>query len=251
CDLMGIYNWSIKTNTSTTNVYFNTIYISGGTQTPNPNTKSYCVRLDGTTVYNMNVKNNIMVSTRATTGSTSLHYGFFGAAPLGSLTCDNNDYSVSGEASVLGYYGSDMTALPIVSGQDANSKAIDPGFSYIGATYPLATDYAISATTLKADATTGILTDYLGKIRPAVPTMGAFDPNGVAGINDTKMQLPFQLAHTTTGIRATFENDAVIELYSINGQMIEKTKATGSYTRNLNKGVYVIRINGNASKFIM
>ncbi len=251
CDLMGIYNWSTKTNTSTTNVYFNTIYINGGTQTPNPNTKSYCVRLDGTTVYNMNVKNNIMVSTRATTGSTSLHYGFFGAAPLGSLTCDNNDYSVSGEASVLGYYGSDMTALPIVSGQDPNSKAIDPGFSYIGATNPLATDYAISATTLKADATTGILTDYLGKTRPAIPTMGALDPNGIAGINDTKMQLAYQLAHTTTGILASFENEAVIELYSISGQMIEKTKATGSYSRNLNKGVYIIRINGNASKFIM
>lgn len=58
------------------------------------------------------------------------------------------------------------------------------------------------------------------------------------------------IMRTPSGIAATFDGNAVVELYSINGALIEKTKANGTYSRDLSHGAYVIRINGKSTKFI-
>ena len=52
-----------------------------------------------------------------------------------------NDYFVSGTGGTLGFYGGNKTALPIVTGQDVNSHAVDPVFANPGST--TATDYRI------------------------------------------------------------------------------------------------------------
>jgi hypothetical protein len=62
--------------------------------------------------------------------------------------------------------------------------------------------------------------------------------------------LPPRLMRTPTGIRVELNEPAAIELYNINGSLIEKTKATGTYTRDLNNGIYIIRINGKSTKFV-
>jgi len=59
-----------------------------------------------------------------------------------------------------------------------------------------------------------------------------------------------RLMRTPTGIRVELVEPAHIELYNINGNLIEKTKATGTYTRDLNHGIYIIRINGKTTKFV-
>lgn len=59
-----------------------------------------------------------------------------------------------------------------------------------------------------------------------------------------------RLMRTPTGIRVELNEPAHIELYNINGSLIEKTKATGTYTRDLNNGIYIIRINGKSTKFV-
>ncbi len=59
-----------------------------------------------------------------------------------------------------------------------------------------------------------------------------------------------RLMRTPTGIRVELNEPANIELYNINGSLIEKTKATGTYTRDLNNGIYIIRINGKSTKFV-
>ena len=58
------------------------------------------------------------------------------------------------------------------------------------------------------------------------------------------------IMRTASGIAATFDGEANIELYNMNGSLIEKTKATGSYTRNLQNGAYIIRVNNKTTKFI-
>ena len=55
---------------------------------------------------------------------------------------------------------------------------------------------------------------------------------------------------TETGLTAQFQGEAVIELYTINGMLIDKAQAYQSYSRDLNKGVYVLRVNGQAIKFV-
>jgi hypothetical protein len=59
-----------------------------------------------------------------------------------------------------------------------------------------------------------------------------------------------RLMRTPSGIRVELNEPANIELYNINGSLIEKTKATGTYTRDLNNGIYIIRINGKSTKFV-
>ncbi|VBB44956.1 exported hypothetical protein [uncultured Paludibacter sp.] len=59
-----------------------------------------------------------------------------------------------------------------------------------------------------------------------------------------------RIMRTATGITATFDGTVDIELYSINGRLIEKNKANGSYSRDLEHGAYIIRINGKSTKFV-
>jgi len=54
----------------------------------------------------------------------------------------------------------------------------------------------------------------------------------------------------SVGIALLLQGESNIELYSINGMLIEKTRTSGMYTRKLSNGMYIIYINGKASKFV-
>jgi len=56
--------------------------------------------------------------------------------------------------------------------------------------------------------------------------------------------------NTKTGVDVQFPGEAVIELYATNGVLIDKAQAYQSYSHNLDKGVYIIRVNGRARKFV-
>ena len=58
------------------------------------------------------------------------------------------------------------------------------------------------------------------------------------------------ISETETGVLIRFAGKAAIELYTIDGILIEKAQAVQSYTCDLNKGVYIFRINGQTRKFI-
>jgi signal peptidase I len=55
---------------------------------------------------------------------------------------------------------------------------------------------------------------------------------------------------TNTGVQIETEAQATIEIFTTNGVLIEKTISNGSYSRILKNGVYIIRIDGQATKFI-
>ena len=55
---------------------------------------------------------------------------------------------------------------------------------------------------------------------------------------------------TETGIVIQFAGDAVIELYSVSGILIDRTQASQTYSRDLKKGVYILRVNGKSIKFV-
>ena len=119
-------------------------------------------------------RNNILVNTRSTSGGTNLHYALYIASSGGTITCNYNDYWVSGTGGILGYYGGNKSTLPIVTGQDAASISADPLFA-TPVVHPL-TDYIPSAQTIIAQAGTGVTTDYAGNPRdPNYPSMGAFE----------------------------------------------------------------------------
>ena len=65
-----------------------------------------------------------------------------------------------------------------------------------------------------------------------------------------EIQQTARIMRTASGIQVDLDGEAAIELYSINGMLIEKTKVSGTYSHDLNNGMYIIRVNGKATKFI-
>lgn len=68
--------------------------------------------------------------------------------------------------------------------------------------------------------------------------------------NTTKEGDSYQVLMTQNGIRIPLTALNYVELYSINGQLLDSREVNGDYTRDLDHGVYVVRVNGKASKFI-
>ena len=166
--IYGIY----ETGGASDNVslYFNTVYI-GGVPTAGSN-NSYAL-FSNTSANTRNFRNNIFNNARSNSGATGKHYSAFFNATGGTLTCDFNDYYSSGTGGVLGHYVADVTILPVVTGQDANSKAVSPSFASPGGT--ASSDYLPAEATLASGTTLSILTDYNGVTRGATPTMGALE----------------------------------------------------------------------------
>lgn len=87
-------------------------------------------------------------------------------------------------------------------------------------------------------------------IYPAMTDVIASFTTTIPGTGFDQPEMNVRIMRTQGGITAEFDGSANVELYSINGAMIDKTVAYGSYTRDLNPGAYIIRINGKATKFI-
>jgi hypothetical protein len=165
----GIYETGVASNNNS--LYFNTVYI-GGSVASGIN-KSYAL-YSAVTTNTRNFRNNIFFNARSTTGGSNLHYAAYIVSTGGTITCDFNDYYVSGTGGILGYYGANKTVLPIVTGQDVSSFAINPVLSNPGGTN--AADYLPSAASLVAVTGTGITTDYAGTTRSITfPAMGAYE----------------------------------------------------------------------------
>ena len=69
----------------------------------------------------------------------------------------------------------------------------------------------------------------------------------------TKLETPevsARIMRTMSGIEVQLDSEATVELYNMNGMIIDKVVTSGTYSHDLNNGVYIIRINGKATKFI-
>ncbi len=158
----GIYDNGSK-------MYYNTVSL-GGTVSSGDTKKSYAIYRGSS--YASEYKDNIFSNTRSTAGGTNLHYGMYLGNGSG-LTVDYNDYYVSGEGGMLGYNGSNISILPIITGQDQYSQTLDP--EYTDPSGGTAADYTPAATGIVGTAISGITTDYLGETRLDPPAMGAIE----------------------------------------------------------------------------
>lgn len=59
-----------------------------------------------------------------------------------------------------------------------------------------------------------------------------------------------QIRYTDDGIEVDLENSSLVELYTISGKLVDRTTVSGTYSRSLEKGIYLIAINGKATKFV-
>ena len=166
--MYGIYETGAAGNNNT--IYFNTIYL-GGNLISGATNKSYALFSNAAT-NTRNFRNNIFMNARSTIGGSNLHYAAYFNTTGGTFTVDYNDYFASGTGGVLGFYGANKTSLPIVTGADATSLAIDPVFKVAGSTQ--FTDY-YSASGLPGVTIAGFTSDYESISRADPPKMGALE----------------------------------------------------------------------------
>ena len=165
-NIYGIYDSECRGNAHY--LYFNTIHIfgtlSGGTN------KSYAL-YNGDGYAERTYKNNVFSNIRSTAGGSNLNYAAYIYG--GRIYCNFNDYWVTGTGGTVGYYNANKAAIPIVTGDDAQSKSYNPLFASVppGTT---ASNFVPGASS-PASPSTGILTDYAGTKRAAIPAMGAFE----------------------------------------------------------------------------
>ena len=63
-------------------------------------------------------------------------------------------------------------------------------------------------------------------------------------------EIKHSIARTENGIFIELGKRSDVEIYNISGKLIEKVKTEGTYTRDLDNGIYIIRIDGVSTKFI-
>jgi len=202
----------------------------------------------------INIKNNIIVSNE--TGMKT--WGIRRVGTGGTFTSNNNIIYPSNM--INGYVGffnasdaSDIASWQTASSQDADSKSVSVTFANDATGDLSIAGLSIQDANLKVPSLAAVVNDIFGTVRNAEFTYAGAHESTLPFLMtylDDNVEQNAHIMRTSTGVEVSFAGEAVIELYSINGMLIEKTNANGTYSRDLNNGVYIVRINGKATKFI-
>jgi len=142
--------------------------------------------------------------------------------------------------------GHEMTkngsAYSIVIGGNAGDK------------YPANTEYKYYTNDMNADnwestndgsnrdnrwAIAPVMDDEIARFVTAIPQTGV-----------DEILVSARIMRTSSGIEVMLDGEASIELYSINGALLDKTVVNSNYSKALNSGIYIIRVNGVSTKFV-
>jgi len=166
-------------------IYFNSVNLFGTViSTATTAVRSGALTIEPqATVAALDIRNNVLanaVTIPSVTGLKGSYAIMSGNANTTLTAINHNDYFVSGADGILGYsVSSNVTTLPdwqLATGQDANSKNVNPTFTDSLNLRPLAGSGVFFAGTPIA----GITTDFTGTTRTNTPSMGAYEfPVGV------------------------------------------------------------------------
>ncbi len=245
-------------NTQNNNFYHNTVVIGGsevGTA-GSSYTAAFAKVYSATDV----VMNNIFINSRSNaSGNLQKHY----VLNVNDLTTFTSDYNVAyhpGVGGLLGAVGATdyatgetwSAATPTGTGQDAGSHIGNVNFTDAANGDLTITGLSLQDNLLRMPSLAAVTTDVLGKVRDVSYTYaGAHEstlPFLTTGLNKALMQAGVQISKT--GIFIPVSEKSNIELYSINGTLIDKAVVTSAYSRSLDNGIYIVKINGKAVKFV-
>jgi hypothetical protein len=157
---------------------------------------------------------------------------------------------VSGTGSSLANVGgarADLTALQGATGGDTHSINANPLFAEPAGIY--AFDYKTSsAVSLVGVAGTGVTKDFADVTRnESSPRMGAYESSVTTSTKNVSLS-DYKIIPTASGIMIPVNGSATIELYNVNGKLIEKSLVTGAFISTLDKGVYIVKINNRGNQ---
>ena len=249
--------WEVGTMANAANyltMCYNTVYVNGTATTGTAG--SYCSSLN-TTNTTRTIKNNLFVNTSVNTGAaTGTHTAFY-VKPTGTIDLNYNDYWVTGTNKLISN-GTAYTTLAswrvAVTGVDAKSVNVDPVFANATTgTWTSGLDFQPTSLSVVGTPIDGITADYNGTVRnSAVPTIGAVENPEIGKITtlNSVTSSDIKIICNQAGIAVQLDRESNVELYSVNGILIDKTKTIGLYTHKLNNGMYIIRVNNQITKFV-
>ncbi|MEA4975571.1 MAG: hypothetical protein VB046_07525 [Paludibacter sp.] len=238
---------------STTYIRHNTFYMKSLTYKPVSNPvsptsadPSYCaINIAAGTP---EISNNIFISNetdvpnffiRGTNGGVSDYNVFY-------FDIANTNAYINGAYRELGTYQEETL-------KDENSKFYNVEFADATAGNLSIAGASVQNINLKVPSLANVTTDIFGTVRNTSFTYaGAHEstlPFLTVEVEDVKME-SIRIKQMYNGIEVELEEPSNIELYTINGTLIDKTRTDGVYSRELGKGMFIIRVNGQAQKFV-
>ena len=168
-------------------------------------------------------------------------------------TVENNVYYLragSTNARIVSTYAtmSDYrTANPTV---DINSKNVDVNFTDAANGDLTITGASIQDANLAVPRLATVLTDFSGTARSATTYAGAFQSTPFVFTAVNPVSTAAKIMATINGVTVNCDKLSDIEIYTLNGILLDKVKNSLSLNRNLNAGIYLIKVNNEVSKFI-
>lgn len=199
------------------------------------------------------INNNIFISEE-----DEMVNAFYSAVSTDSIN-NNRYYNRAGTTKSLIVAGTTYSTLADFQAanptKDIDSKSVNVDFVDAAAGDLRISGFSVQAGELAVPLLPSVTTDMFGTLRTGsdrdLTYAGAHESVTPFIFTTTaKVETIARIMRTNTGIQIEFEGEANIELYNISGMMIDKTRAIDSYSRNLDNGIYIIRINGKATKFI-
>lgn len=237
---------------STTNICNNTFYLNAltnkptYTETPGETTAAYCaINIAAGTPL---IKNNIFIS-----NEDAVYNSFIRGTVSGE-----SDYNVMYLNAGNNYARFNLTYATFAAYRAAyptkelNSRSINVEFANAATVDLSIAGASVKDEDLAVPRLASVLTDIFGTVRAETTYAGAHEaalPFIVSSFEDIQQQ-SIRVKPTSIGIEVELDGTSNIELYTINGVLIDKTTADGIYARELSKGMYIIRVNGQAQKFI-
>lgn len=233
------------------NVYNNTIVMNDVTTTGAGTTP-----FAGIVTYSASCifKNNIIINKEDNFASYCIYDAASNATT--SIVSDYNVFYKTGSTNAkIGYYATvaqeTLANWQTASEKDANSKSVDVSFVDAATGDLRITGDSEHDDHLAVPRLDEVLTDMFGTSRAAYTYAGAHEAAQPFYWTGTETpSATTRIIRTVSGIEVILENESTIEVYNMNGMMIDKVTTSGTYTRDLNNGVYIIRINGQSTKFI-
>ncbi|MEA4984588.1 hypothetical protein SDC9_49500 [bioreactor metagenome] len=225
-------------------IYNNTFFMPALT---NSTSTGYynAIQLSGNTA---EIKNNIFISDEPTHANTA----FISAVPIPA-----SDYNIfylrqahTGSKIVAAYTTLDGYQ-DATENKDDHSKYVDVTFANAASGDLSIAGSSIQDSKLEVPRLSEVLTDIFGTTRAALTYAGAHESTLPFIISSVGEKIEsFRLKQTYYGIEVELDEPSNIELYTINGTLIDKTRTDGVYSRELGKGMFIIRVNGQAHKFV-
>jgi len=234
-------------NTTTTKISHNTFYMPALSQ---PTQAGYYNAIKYTaSARKADVFNNIFISDEdakscflsdvSMTGAVNYNIYYLRAG-------NTNARIVSTYATLLEYQTANSTF-------DVNSKSVNVNFVNAAAGDLRITGASEKDANLAVPRLATVLTDMFGTTRAVSTYAGAHEgplPFNASALEKTAFTNGYLIRSTSTGLELKLEKQSVVEVYSINGVLIDKAVVNGTYSQSLIKGVYIIRVNGHADKFV-